>query len=279
MQKALGLIAAIAGILIILAASARIFRIATLKKAAPRAAREELAPPSVPAYEKPAAPVPEVPLPPLNESARQRGTIRGVVKLDGPAPKPRRVKIVDAYCDGSTYDQPYWSEEVVVGEAGVLANVIVKLTGGVSTGSTPAPVEPFTLRQKGCRYVPHVFVVRAGQKIIVTNEDDTMHNIHPLAVVNPELNCTGRPGQPVSFTFQKPEPPLKIKCDVHPWMSAWCLVSAHPYAVVTGIDGAFAFGDLNPGEYTIEVWHEKYGTQSKTVVVDGDVALQFGYKP
>jgi plastocyanin len=275
-QKALGLIAAVAGILIILAASARIVRMSSLKRTAP--AREETASLSVPQVPMAAKATVALSAPAV---APKGGAIRGQVLLDGPAPALRRLKLdADAYC-AALYpvDRPLLSDEVITGEGGGLANVIVSVARGLGSRSFPAPSGSVTLRQRGCRYEPRVFVVRAGQPIVVTNEDDTTHNVHPLPDANPEANCTGRPNQPVSFTFHGAERAMKFKCDIHPWMTAWCHVTPHPYAAVTSTNGAFAFGDLDPGEYTIEVWHEKYGTQSKSVVVDGDVELQFGYKP
>ena len=44
-------------------------------------------------------------------------------------------------------------------------------------------------------------------------------------------------------------------------------VVAHPYFATTGEDGSFELPNLPPGEYTIGVWHEKYGKKSQKVSV------------
>ena len=36
---------------------------------------------------------------------------------------------------------------------------------------------------------------------------------------------------------------------------------------MTGDDGTFTIKGLPPGTYTIETWHEKYGTQDQQVTV------------
>jgi hypothetical protein len=36
---------------------------------------------------------------------------------------------------------------------------------------------------------------------------------------------------------------------------------------VTGEDGSFSLANLPPGEYVIEAWHERYGTQTQSVTV------------
>jgi hypothetical protein len=39
---------------------------------------------------------------------------------------------------------------------------------------------------------------------------------------------------------------------------------------VTGTDGRFSIAGLPPGTYTIEAWHEKYGTRTAIVTVPKD---------
>jgi len=52
-------------------------------------------------------------------------------------------------------------------------------------------------------------------------------------------------------------------------MTAYLYVSTNPFFAVTGEDGSFTIKDVPAGKYTIEAWHEKYGTQTATVTVTG----------
>jgi uncharacterized protein (DUF2141 family) len=70
-----------------------------------------------------------------------------------------------------------------------------------------------------------------------------------------------------STTFEKPEAVFMIKCDVHPWMSAYVSVFTHPFFSVTGTDGKFTIAGLDPGTYEITAWHERLGTQTAAVTV------------
>ena len=54
---------------------------------------------------------------------------------------------------------------------------------------------------------------------------------------------------------------------IHSWMRAWVGAVEHPYFAVTGADGSFELKNLPPGEYTVEAWHEQYGTQELKVTV------------
>jgi len=60
---------------------------------------------------------------------------------------------------------------------------------------------------------------------------------------------------------------FKVKCEVHTWMSAYIGVFNHPFFAVTGDDGSFSLSKLPAGDYTVEAWHEKYGTQTMKVTV------------
>ena len=79
--------------------------------------------------------------------------------------------------------------------------------------------------------------------------------------------------------FARREVMIPVKCNVHQWMHAWIGVVENPYFAVTGSDGAFDLKNLPPGDYTIAVWHETLGQQTKQVHVAASqpVAIDFTY--
>ena len=109
-----------------------------------------------------------------------------------------------------------------------------------------------------------------------------MHNIHAMAQANAEFNVPQQ-GQGIKNdqTFTKPEVMVPIKCDVHSWMTAYAGVLDHPYFAVTSAGGHFEIGNLPPGTYTIEAWHERLGTatQQVTVAAKETKAITFTFKP
>jgi hypothetical protein len=113
----------------------------------------------------------------------------------------------------------------------------------------------------------------------VVNSDPTLHNVHTLSKENPQFNIA-QPKQGMKLTkkFEKPEV-FKVKCEVHTWMGAYIGVFNHPFHAVTGDDGSFTLSKLPAGDYTIEAWHEKYGTQTAKVKVDaaGKVTADFKF--
>jgi len=70
-----------------------------------------------------------------------------------------------------------------------------------------------------------------------------------------------------------------VKCEVHTWMGAYIGVFTNPFFAVTGDDGSFSLKKLPAGDYTIEAWHEKYGTQTMKVKVGatGEAKIAFTY--
>ena len=75
---------------------------------------------------------------------------------------------------------------------------------------------------------------------------------------------------------------IKLKCDVHPWMTAYVLVASNPFFAVTGDDGSFKITGLPAGSYTVEAWHERYGAKTAQITVaDGkpaEASFQFEAK-
>jgi plastocyanin len=195
------------------------------------------------------------------------GNLAGRVVLEGPAPANAPIQIsADPFCmrankDGSTF-------ETYVVDNGGLENVFVYVKDGLGNYYFDVPTEPVTLDQKGCRYVPHVFGIRAGQPLEISNSDDTLHNVHALAEKNQEFNYgQAMAGMKNTRTFTVPEVMIRFKCDVHGWMNAYGGVVNHPYFAVTKDGGRFELKNVPAGTYTIEAWHEKLGTQTQSVTI------------
>jgi plastocyanin len=192
------------------------------------------------------------------------GSISGVVTVTGPVPKlqPRPVDKDKSACGHG--DKPPLA--LVLGPDKGIANAVVVLKG-VAAGKKFAPAAP-VLDQKNCDYVPYVQVVAAGAKVAILNSDPVSHNVRASDASGASLFNLGMPlqGQRTEQTLEAPGP-VKIKCDVHPWMFAWIWVADSPYAVLTGKDGRFTLADVPPGTYVLSVWHELFGTKESPVTV------------
>jgi plastocyanin len=192
------------------------------------------------------------------------GTITGVVKLGGTPPAMELTKRqADPFCAKT----PMKEEDVIVGPGGGLKNVIVRLTTGV-TGSYAAPTTPAVVDQNACMYRPRVQGIVVGQPLQIKNSDQTLHNIHGYKGASTLFNKAEIPGlPPMTQQLTDADQIVKLKCDVHPWMTAFVLVSSHPFFAVTGEDGSFKITGVPAGSYTVEAWHERYGAKTAQVTV------------
>jgi plastocyanin len=203
------------------------------------------------------------------------GDITGVITLKGVPPAEKDITPLkdDATC-GALYDTMPTTHFYVVSPQGELADVVVSLKD-VTGKSTGASAPPAVLDQKGCVYLPSILAIQTGQKLIVKNSDPCVHNVHTSPTANPEVNEVQMPGgADLTFTFDKPEPFLKFRCDVHPWMFAWVTVVDSPYFAVTGKDGKFTIKNVPPGKYTLEAAHRKLGAQTANIEVTDSGATQ-----
>jgi len=138
-----------------------------------------------------------------------------------------------------------------------------------------------TFDQKGCDYVPHVLAFEAGSTVKIVNSDGILHNIHTYSEKNPSFNMA----QPkfkkvIEQKIDQPEV-IKVTCDAHGWMHGWWVATDTPYYAVTDDKGNYSIANVPPGDYTVEVWQEKLGTDDQKVSVkDGTTATtNFSLKP
>jgi plastocyanin len=196
--------------------------------------------------------------------------VTGTAVFDGTPPKPKAINMAAVPDCAKQHTDPVYEETIVVGEKGELKNVVVYVKDGAKLGGK-ANANPVILDQKGCVYTPHVVAVQVGQPLKAKNSDTFLHNVHGLCKDNPEFNFPQQQqGQEDPIKANTAAETYKVKCDVHPWMSAWVVVLDHPFFSVTGDDGKFGIKDLKPGKYTLVAWQERLGTQESEIEVGAD---------
>jgi plastocyanin len=221
------------------------------------------------------APLERSSAPPAVVDPATAGSVSGVVRLDGPVPPARKIIMSgDAACAPADQEPPV-SQEVVADAQGNLSNVVIYVKGGIGNFSFAIPKTPVEINQRGCLYSPHVAAAMAGQTVTFHNADKTIHNIHPQPKNNPSWNRSQSPGAPaIEESFSREEIAIPVMCNVHPWMRSYLAVFNHPYFAVSGAGGVFEIRNLPPGNYTLEAWHEKYGTMRQSLVISAKEAAK-----
>lgn len=129
-----------------------------------------------------------------------------------------------------------------------------------------------TVKAEGCRFVPHAVIVRTYQTIkfeTVDSVGSARHNLHPFPMRNPPYGRALSPtDSPMKEIFKVSERlPMRVACDIHPWMKGYWLILDHPYAALTDQSGHFKIEKLPAGNYQFQFWHEKAGHLEKDLHV------------
>ncbi len=194
-----------------------------------------------------------------------KSKLTGTVYFNGVPPKGKKLSLPNG-CNNTGAE--VFSNEVMVND-GKLQNVLIRISKGLEGKKfQDIPNMSAKLDQRGCLYSPRVLAVRAGQKVDFINSDPIFHNIKSVTTLNKVFNVPmPKKDQVITMTFDKPEIFLQSKCSVHPWMGAYIAVLDHPYFFVTKADGKFQIENLPTGKYTLEAWHEVFGTKTFEVEI------------
>jgi plastocyanin len=203
------------------------------------------------------------------------GSISGVVHFDGKA--PARIPIdmsADPACALAT--SPNLTEQIIVNDH-KLANVYVYIKSGIPDATASANTPAVVLDQKGCRYLPHIIAIQQGGSVEFRNSDPTMHNVHtiPNQIGNETVDLSEPSmGKPQTEKFKSAEVMLPVRCNNHPWMSAFINIAPNRYFAVSAADGTFTLSNLPPGTYTLAAIHEKLGEQDLQITVPAKSAAK-----
>jgi hypothetical protein len=203
------------------------------------------------------------------------GAISGEVSLTGQSPNLPPLKVgADPVCARLGL-----RDEQVLVKNGKLQNVVVRVSKN-ATSEAPSG-SPVAVDQQGCIYRPRVQGAMVGQQLVIRNSDPILHNVHAYRDSSTLFNWAQPPqSTPREIRLDRPGQIVKLRCDVHPWMISYIVVTDNPFFATTGEDGAFKISGLPEGEYELQAWHERYGVQQGTVQVRPDeiAHVAFNYR-
>lgn len=204
------------------------------------------------------------------------GTIKIKVALQGTPPTMTKLQTAsDPFCAGKTV-----MDESVISGGGALKNAVAYLDG--VAGTFTAPATSVVIDQNGCHYSPHVALMQVGQTLEIKNSDQTLHNVHCYKGQETVFNRAMFQGMAnIQHKVEQNGNVLKLKCDVHPWMTGYIFVTKNPFAAVSGDDGVATIANVPAGAHTLKIWHEKLGeqTQAVTVTAGGTAEVTVTYQP
>ncbi len=196
--------------------------------------------------------------------AAPRAKLIGRVGVAGilPPPKPLEVFKSRAYC-GPTVP----NETLLLSPEGGLRNAVVLLRG--KDHHPKAQPTGLVLDNIHCAFVPHVQVAMIGSELVLENSDPILHTVHARLDHETLFNVGLPKWRRVSKRLDRAGV-VRINCDVlHTWMSAIIVVTESPLFAVTDERGHFSIEGLPSGDYEVEIWHERLGSQRRRLEVRG----------
>jgi hypothetical protein len=197
------------------------------------------------------------------------GRVTGKIHFLGEPPQlPPINRSCDVYC-GKTRTAP--DESIVVNPNRTLRNVLVRIEGAPAT---PPPSEDLIVTQQDCAYRPRVAGIVAGQHVLIQNGDQTLHNVHAFRGRQSWFNQAQLAGSAPIRKDPVAGAVIKLKCDVHPWMTGFVRVQVNSLFAVTDENGRFSIEKIPAGRYTLVAWQETLGERSREVVVERDRVVE-----
>jgi len=179
------------------------------------------------------------------------GDLTGQFVFDGAAPDRKKLTVnKDVECCGK-FD--IRDESLMVGERGGVRNLFVY----VRTRNVPVcpdlardTPEKIVLDNKDCVFKPHCMTIwTTKQEYSIVNSDPVAQNVAFTPLGDRPANITLGVGDTRTWKFNRSQSfPLPIKCNYHPWESAFILPRDNPYVTISQSDGKFRIPKLPVGE-------------------------------
>jgi hypothetical protein len=109
-------------------------------------------------------------------------------------------------------------------------------------------------------FLSHVFAMSTTQPMRVLNSDPVGHNtkLEGGGGARPDNFVVAAGGSAQYSPGGESSEPFGVSCNIHPWMSAYCLVRKSPYFAVTNQEGKFEIKNLPAGvPLKFRVWQER----------------------
>ncbi|MCI0748047.1 MAG: carboxypeptidase regulatory-like domain-containing protein [Verrucomicrobia subdivision 3 bacterium] len=202
------------------------------------------------------------------------GTIEGTVSFVGEIPKSTVADDAGVRHDLVEVD----------GRTRGLRYVVVYLTrtdgaklSGERAASSSHSSDKLLMDQVDYAFRPRVLTVQEGELVTFTNSDPANHNVRTIArnKTNKFNVFTGVDGKyEHRFGVEPEQRPIRLGCDIHPWMQAWIYVFDHPFFAVTDATGQFRIPAVPTGKYGLHIVQPdiRHSEQRQVSISEGETA-------
>lgn len=195
-------------------------------------------------------------------------TLRGRLVFDGTPPARKAKSITKDFDVCAPGGAPVLSQSLLVDDSTQgIANVAIYLRKAPRVHESAQPNDESVLfDQAKCIFLTHVLPLTVGQTLELKNSDPIGHNTNIENLTNMVIPA----GQSMTQLVKKESQiPLKVVCNIHPWMVAYVLPRKDGYVAITAVDGTFEIANLPAGEeLEFQAWHESGAGSRGSLLVD-----------
>ena len=152
---------------------------------------------------------------------------------------------------------------LIVSKDGGIKDAVVSIKGLKGNNNQSLPKNA-VIDQKNKTILPHVLPIPVGTAVTFKSSDPFVHRIISNSEAKRLRMEFAYEGATMDMTFEEPGI-VELWCDDHKRMQAWILVMETPFFATTDENGYFTIPALPAGRYTVEIWHEVLGSQSKEI--------------
>ncbi len=197
------------------------------------------------------------------------GTIAGTVRALPPVEAPETAG------GGGSYDsRRYKFVERIDYEH--LRDFVVYIDQAMPSAAAVTPQQAAVTTQRVASFDPHVLPIAVGTTVRWPNDDDIYHNVYSESEVKSfDLKFYKKEKIPEVLFDQIGR--VDVFCAIHAKMHCIVLVLPNAHFARADAKGRFVLKDVPPGTYKLRAWHERFPSQTKTVVVpaEGEVRVDF----
>ncbi len=137
-----------------------------------------------------------------------------------------------------------------------LANAVLWAVPEDSSLIGKRPSGDYVMDQIDRQFVPHVLAVPRGAQVSFPNSDTVLHHVYSFSSAKTFEIKLYKGTSPEEVVFNQPGI-VDVGCNIHDWMLGYIVVVDTPYFVKTDVEGK-ADLSLQPGSYTLSIWHDRF---------------------
>jgi plastocyanin len=129
--------------------------------------------------------------------------------------------------------------------------VTLRSTDAARPIAKPAPA---VMDQVDRQFAPHVLVIPVGSPVSFPNSDSVAHQVYSFSPAR-KFKLKLYQGKPYAPEVFGREGIVTLGCNIHDQMRAYVYVVEAQYYGRADHDGRWSVPDVEPGEYTLTIWH------------------------